>query len=1011
MICKIIFLTILLLRIVSPQDIIAPDLFGKSEKLDKIRIKGNIAFHFKKVVKEVAQESFVSRKMDVGPLYVGVQVLEQTQKDLHKFCKSLDIGFIDAKRSRVDHPRYTLIRDPILASFREAKARCTAMNLQLPEVYNSEQIKEISSFLDGRNVKACFAGIQPDLLDSIHRHIATGFPIWRTPYIDIFNMDGTRIELVNLMDDAAAKFMYTRDGRMVITYDYPSALPFNNKVKATLGDHTYRDKEGNFSEMLMNIVCEERWDGLTLRKSTGDVSSIHGMNFMFRYPRSVPESGDESGRWENESKYVPNEEAPTAEKELLSNQRTIQQYCNSIASHADEVGKSMLLKLNNLLSLVDITVQLEKLDDQTRVKRSVFLMRFLFKSGVKILWSLFGFIQSMRVANKIKRLENAFSITQRQVDANANAIANLSSIVYGHSMAIEQLQITTSDLDRRLQTVEKKVTYLGMYLSDVINRQEMTLSLLYVNSLIIRIQTSMEAGYETLREIIHCSLLSQTSPLLLPLAQVDKLQSNVRLVSGGILDTDFSRMKSIVVADPTDSHKLVVIINIAILSRRNSELIELIAIPTFDKEKAFSPILDYKNIILDQAAGTYSILDNSEVNECLQSRCYVHDIERSINEPACGIPQYYERQDDKCLFEESPSNGIFLKQLLPDGLIFAFRKEVHTQLFCKDDAMIGPSKKLQGTGLMALPQGCTLAVSDKEGKVTKVRGQPLSRMMNAEEVELVVSELLKPTQISSPDGPMKFATHGSLLTDHMLNVVRQVEAADDKIEKQFTFLWSFIVVTCILALLVIAIALFTYRYSGRFRNKVYDLRDRCAEIKALIPKIEISGARLPTVEIRPRQGGEAPPVAPRPARVTRGMLARARANFRPRSIHRDTFLQLGRKTQPLTSRAQAEASCPPASRTPTPPSPYVSLSDIHPERDLEQEHTYSAFQPIDSPVVKPAGTPRQYPRMTPLVQDLENMRLPYLDSRVTESSLQLRDESRQVLELCSPRTFRHRQNQ
>ena len=37
-----------------------PDLFGKEEKLDKLIIKNQIAYHFKKVVREVDQELFVS---------------------------------------------------------------------------------------------------------------------------------------------------------------------------------------------------------------------------------------------------------------------------------------------------------------------------------------------------------------------------------------------------------------------------------------------------------------------------------------------------------------------------------------------------------------------------------------------------------------------------------------------------------------------------------------------------------------------------------------------------------------------------------------------------------------------------------------------------------------------------------------------------------------------------------------------------------------------------------------
>ena len=68
------------------------------------------------------------------------------------------------------------------------------------------------------------------------------------------------------------------------------------------------------------------------------------------------------------------------------------------------------------------------------------------------------------------------------------------------------------------------------------------------------------------------------------------------------------------------------------------------------------------------------------------SRCYVQDTERPISQKTCGIPQFYAQQMEACLFEETQSNGIFLKSMLPDGVFFAFRTEVNSQLFCNNNA-------------------------------------------------------------------------------------------------------------------------------------------------------------------------------------------------------------------------------------------------------------------------------------------------------------------------------------
>ena len=66
-----------------------PDLFGKEENMDKLIIKNQIAYHFKKVVREVNQELFVSRRIDVSLLFAGLQVLKKTESEVRRLCESL----------------------------------------------------------------------------------------------------------------------------------------------------------------------------------------------------------------------------------------------------------------------------------------------------------------------------------------------------------------------------------------------------------------------------------------------------------------------------------------------------------------------------------------------------------------------------------------------------------------------------------------------------------------------------------------------------------------------------------------------------------------------------------------------------------------------------------------------------------------------------------------------------------------------------------------------------------
>jgi hypothetical protein len=146
---------------------------------------------------------------------------------------------------------------PRLASFAEAKARCTARKMQLPEVYHTVQQDLLSSFLRAHNLSSCFAGLQPYILDSTFRFISTGYPIWKTPHKNI-TMNNGIVPLDTIMDDADAKFIYTSDNRLV-AYN----TPFIVKSKYPLGDPYYRNYIKSFTQTAGAIVCQPAWDGIT----------------------------------------------------------------------------------------------------------------------------------------------------------------------------------------------------------------------------------------------------------------------------------------------------------------------------------------------------------------------------------------------------------------------------------------------------------------------------------------------------------------------------------------------------------------------------------------------------------------------------------------------------------------------------------------------------------------------------------------------------------------------------
>jgi len=797
---------------------------------------------------------------------------------------------------------------PQFASYAEAKARCKARGMQLPEVYSTAQQIQLSAFLKQNDIRKCFAGLEPDIPDAIHRFASTGFPIWKAIQNYILLSNGKEQHLDVIMDDFNVKFMYEPDGELHM-------YSVNNIVKDyyhKMGSHTYRDSVKTFPQVLGSIVCEPAWDGETLnhlwvKNETVGLTQVVNV-FKRSLDEEIPkgntsdysdtsvddeilrqESSKSSGRMYGDEPSLAGS-SKSEVRETVTNSidhDTLRQgqsdsldemyedepyrmdhsdsgipeilngYCESISLQAFDIANEMSGKLKNLLALVDISVQLDgnsrlqrsedhfleangtalEMGDphstvETKAKRAAFLAHFIFKTGVKMIWKIAGFVYKIMTERRMVGIESKLSSTQTLAQNNTENIKKMTIQLDGNSIAIDSLRITSDDLSRRMNILERKVTSVTHAMVDLGNNLMSQVKLSLIANLITRIEQSMNTGYDTLKDIIHCSLLSQTSPLLLPLDQIEIVQNEVRKMSAGILDTDFEKMQSIVVSDPSDPHLLLVVINAAALSRSELELVTLVPIPQYENGKSFSPTLDYTAIAVDQLSRKYFILSEQEENDCMFGRCYISDIERSIEQKTCGIPQLFDQHLDACVFEESLlNNGIYLKPMLPDGVIFAFQGETATQLFCKDNTVIGPPRKLSGTGIMQLPNGCTLSVTDNFGKHIKVKGQPIYRAVIAGDVSLVINGPLKELQSQwGRNFSQKRLTADGILVNHLFPIVEQVNSVDAKVSYQSYWLWGLMIFLGLVITIIIVVIYFQFKSSKQFFRKIYDLRDKFTDL-------------------------------------------------------------------------------------------------------------------------------------------------------------------------------------
>jgi len=153
--------------------------------IGRIEIKNQVAYHFKRVVREVTQDILISRHLDVNPLLQAIEALRETKEVLQDYCDKTAL----VTRAYASRPaliggswsadsKFVHLSKPSTQSWHEARGTCNAMGMQLPEVYSAGEQKELKAFMTKSNLTVIWAGVDYDAGTGIPRYLATGRPIW-----------------------------------------------------------------------------------------------------------------------------------------------------------------------------------------------------------------------------------------------------------------------------------------------------------------------------------------------------------------------------------------------------------------------------------------------------------------------------------------------------------------------------------------------------------------------------------------------------------------------------------------------------------------------------------------------------------------------------------------------------------------------------------------------------------------------------------------------------------------
>lgn len=506
----------------------------------------------------------------------------------------------------------------------------------------------------------------------------------------------------------------------------------------------------------------------------------------------------------------------------------LQDTCNSIALHVYEIEFRARERLSKVLNLIDvslsynITETINRPRKDKRTKRSV--MSFLLKSGLRSIWSLFGIVEGIRNRRRLNRLEKEVAQLQLKQERNSEMVDKLTLVITNHSILLDQLQVTTSRLTQQVNDLAGRVNSLDrkfLFLSSMFQASSI---LNMLRSVVDRTRDAMDHGFLILEHIVDKSLTSETSAHLLPADQIRKVQVEVSILSNAIIDPEYQRMKSVIVSDPDNPEYLRAIVNVAALSRKHYELVELVPVPLFKGNQVIQPSLSHKAAILNNEEGLFIPLDPREMNNCIKNEhCLTTGPELRTNTLSCGIPQFFDWQKDKCDFESVLSNGIFLKRLGADGIIFSVREEVSAQLFCS--AIPSHMRTLTNSGVLQMPAGCNLVITTANGDVTRIRSPPDTQMIEAQDLILISAGPDHLSHIKSLDSLGNTSTILSkAINEHLISIEKQIDSTNHDVSYHWVIVMVLSIILGFTCLFVVILILLLYRYSSRFRRKVKIVR-------------------------------------------------------------------------------------------------------------------------------------------------------------------------------------------
>ncbi len=768
----------------------------------KVEIQNGIAKNLIGKFMPLEKIIFVARPMNISNLFEQIDQLEQEGLFMQEKCEQIKKISDSIDKDTTYEAKVTAMEDPIFDLFIHAKKNkvqtmrmCKTLRQKGPEIVTGAEAARLFFILRYHNITSVWADVTFDPTAHLYRFTNNKMPIHEGLFDLVFDRDKTNwMKTKDVHVVRHAVFYYTARGlefRNVFSKDAKEYLAVIDEPEWE-ASNTANLEEGHirFDSITKPVLCQQvDTDLITLPRNDPSFTDSIDYDLLYRQCK------DASSR-----------------------------IIRSANERNDEIVEH--LKLAN--------IKIRRATRSKWVRRKKRGISFILGSAMLSLPKFFMELQNFYKLEQLEYQTGKLEVTTTKL------VTELKE----QSVRIDDLKLSQIATNQQLNNLNKEVMTLHRAVfanSMEIAKVKIDLQFQQVSNEAIR---TIDLSIAELREIVAAVTKGNTSPFSLSYEDMVEVRTQVKLSLDADLLYDFGKIKSLLMVDPEDHTKLLLVMRMLAMKNRPLEMVELISIPQYHQGYTYSIDIPERYFAITDDHKEFVKVKETNVLKCQESPCPFDSTKRStIYSKDCSIPLFYrDNKDIECKKILKYGWEDYFKPIHPHGCLYSVKEPVRISIICPglEDSKSKRTVTINGAGLLRLPAGCHGLTSTSHYEIPGPPVTEFVKITSYDEIRQMPEEQFKQSAAFSTDSSLYPELEDLLNKTHSDKIRYEVISTDLSLirEESSTTQIILIIMGVVIGCLIIAGGGLTYKMKrDRVNAAAYEELMRVVET-AELPQVE-----------------------------------------------------------------------------------------------------------------------------------------------------------------------------